>query len=347
MRNSMKLYASFVSGLDKPVREILQSAVKGVSIRQTLDGGVIFEGRRILEAAALPCFQNVFEIIRTEKYRGRAPIEFMMNRLLREPWQCGAQDSRAKRADATFRLVTSMENRLVSVDARRKDALEALIAKKTGLRVERAGADTEFWLLYRSEGLVLFMRRLTTHKADRKRAERGALSPALAHVMNHLSRPTKDDVYLDPFAGSGALCLSRAGIGACRALYAMDRDKVKAQRLKKAAKTIGEHFKVICGDMTGMERWIPAGTVTKIVTDPPWGMFAALADPFGFYDKMLSEMIRAAKDGCRAVVLTAARAEMEKAMGRCKKNIRSVEVYSILVSGKKAGVYCFEIHPGL
>ena len=49
------------------------------------------------------------------------------------------------------------------------------------------------------------MMRLTKHKAYEKILHKGELRPELSHILCSISEPDADDIFLDPFCGSGTI----------------------------------------------------------------------------------------------------------------------------------------------
>ena len=107
--------------------------------------------------------------------------------------------------------------------------------------------------------------------AFRFRGERtflqGALRPTLAHALVRLSRPQPEDVFVDPFCGSGTIPLERAVYPAA-AIHGIDIEK---ERMRIAQQN----------DTKGIIQWqqgdalqlpMEAQSIDAVVTNPPWGM---------------------------------------------------------------------------
>lgn len=213
--------------------------------------------------------------------------------------------------------------------------LERVTSKSLGVQVNRSKPDFEIWFLIRRSGESYYGLRLTN---DREKRERGELSREISYLLNFISQPKPQDVFLDPFAGSGAILLSRAKHFAYKEIIGMDIDpkgvEVAKRRLRKFPGT-----RVMRGDALQMKE-IRGESVDVIVTDPTWGIFKKFkSDPRKFYYEMLREMRRVLRSKGRLVILTAARDEMEEAI----ENLEWLpnETFDILVSVRKAGVYYF------
>jgi tRNA G10 N-methylase Trm11 len=76
-----------------------------------------------------------------------------------------------------------------------------------------------------------------------------------------------------------------------------------------------------------------AGSIHKIVTDPPWGHFVDTEQPIGeFYGAMLAEFARVLRPGGKLVILTAEPLTIDDRFTIEKR-------FNILLSGKKAAVH--------
>jgi 16S rRNA G966 N2-methylase RsmD len=303
----MLLYSTFVPGL--------QTAVAELSGKPTLllDGAVLYEAEALDDA---PWAFNTFQVLAWEK--GEKTLNRFMKKVcsmpLSLPREISAKD---------FRIVTSEANRLVSVDPNIKKQVEGLIQKRTGLLPERGGSGLEFWFLTRSEGYVFFMKRLTYRRAYDKTLPKGALTPPLAYMLNYLAKPEEGDTLLDPFCGSGAIGK------AARAYFHYGKVYESDIQGKNGFKTCG---------INALPDWLAHGSVDRIVTDPPWGLFDGDVDIKNLYETMLDIFSRLLKPGGKIVVLTAQKELMDSLTTAVLP-----ETYNILVSGKKAGIYLFTL----
>lgn len=78
--------------------------------------------------------------------------------------------------------------------------------------------------------------------------------------------------------------------------------------------------------------------ISKIITDPPWGLYKDIKNITAFYALMMKEFVRVLKSGGIIVLLTARKNEFEKVLSK-HKNLDLLEKYDILVSGKKSAIY--------
>lgn len=330
----MLYFATFLPGVEPVIEDVLRA--QGVAaIRRTLEGAVLYEHSHFVNAA---CMNNTFEVIARERARGGHPIDAFGEGLLksRKPW---LSPLRSKRA-GSFRIVTSLENQLVSMNPRTRAALEARIGKETGLSLRRAGAQVEFWLLCRSEGTCYFLKRLTHGRVGEKQLQKGELRPEVCYLLNWVAGVDRRDVFLDPFCGSGAIPASRMRLGGYGAICAIDSDKEKTrharERLAKTPGYAGDKVRVEEGDACALSGKVSG--VTKIVTDPPWGFYES-CDVAVLYPRMLKSFLDISMPGAVFVVLSARKEALETALLACGDALRLTARYDVLLSGKKAAIF--------
>lgn len=356
----MNFYATFTPGLGEPVSHLVSE--RGLRVELLMDGALLYEAD---QPHLLPCFINVFVALKWKRISAlnanTNPLMPFMKAAAEHPTQFGLAHFPREGASLqrTFRIVTSVENKLVSVDANVKRNLERIIEARTGLTTERGGAGEEFWFLYRSEGYVFFLRRLTTHTAYEKTLRKGELRPEVAFLLNALSDPDGDDVFLDPFCGYGSIPAARLRYFPCKEIHASDGDEgfigetqIKLSSVSKVARTArgqapaeGARTPLVrCrhADIGALD--LPPESVDRIVTDPPWGLYAPEGtqppDIRPLYEKMFNCFLQVVKRGGVIVILTS-RKELVRELLLYPENegIKLLVAYDILVSGKKAGVF--------
>lgn len=223
----------------------------------------------------------------------------------------------------TFRVVTSKENQPVPVSQRLMIDVEKQINKSLGLKPDRSNPQIQFWFLTRSEGYGFFGIRLTQHSDYAKILSKGELRPEITNILCLLSEPKKSDIFLDPFAGSGAIALARADFPFTQ-IYAGDINP-KNKHIQKM-------------DATKLEN-LDHQSIDKIVTDPPWGFFDQKLDLTDLYTKALNSFYRVLKTGGVLVILVGDRPFFEKLLEQFEDKFTLKQKLYTLVSGKKAGVY--------
>lgn len=323
-------YSSFISGFEDIVSTLIRREIPEAKNIRMLDGAVVYETD--IETSKLQeirCFNNTFLIL---KQAENATPEDLIAKVL--------SDKRVGKNGfpipvKAFKLFVSVENKLVSIDKSLNYKLVERLKQLTKKPFDSRKADTEFWALQRSENISLFMLRLTKNK---KKLERGELRPELTNLLCHLSIPSENDVFLDPFCGSGAIPLERSRIMDFKGIFAQDKNAELIQFLKERIKGIKrakmqKSFFVKNQDF--FENKFNNGFIDVIVTDPPWGIYEKIeAD---FYDKTMLEFFRILKPGGRMVLLTGTDNKIPMVSG-----LQQVKNFSILLSGQKARVYLFK-----
>lgn len=335
--------ATFVSGLKEPVSYILVRRLPDVTIKMLLDGLIVFS--TALDPRDLVYFNNVFLLLHLFQECGTRYLHKILDYITRssEVVQSVAKYQPAR--STSFRIVTSRENKLVPVDNRMLTRAEQHLASATGMRVNRSRPETEFWCLYRKEGVGFFMMRLTKHATTAKMLHKGELRPQLASLLCELSEPHASDVFMDPCCGYGSIPLARVRLAPYRAIYAFDSDvtmirhvRARSRMLKK--KPSARSWYVKRGNARHLDT-LKDSTIDKIVTDPPWGIFddEMMDNIHQFYQDLVRECTRLLTASGIFVILTARNGLLVSCLHQCRDVLTIVDTYDILVSGKKARVY--------
>jgi hypothetical protein len=333
-------YASFVPGMEEVVEEIVRGRLPEADIRKLSEGAILFQSSCTYDRLNFFCFNNIFAVIS----------------LIENPPAAGALEEHMRRARAggernriiaenngkirSFRIVTSRENTPVPVPEKLKGDTEAFIARQSGLAVNRARPDTEFWFLYRREGFSLFMKRLTNHPSTEKTRHRGELPPQLAYMLCRISDPKHNDRAADPFCGHGSILAERMRRFPLQRFYAFDIDEAL---LGEARKKVPEKLKNLCvlqrADFHSLPGLLPEGGLDAIITDPPWGMYAETGIPLEeFYRDMIGIFAALLKEEGTAVLLTA-RGDILQEAATASPDLEIERTLRVLVSGKKAWVF--------
>jgi len=332
---------SCTTGMEEFVAELLRRDVPGASILW-VDAGLLCLSAGAAEGALerLAYTSNCFKVLR------RCPpgtVDQAVTQLIREPdWTRAAREM--VRSASRFRLVLSDENRTVAGDPRARAQLVRAIESGCHIRHAPRGGGVEFWVLRRRNGAVFFCIRLSRRRAAEKARIPGQLRPELAELLCEISEPCADDVFLDPFVGSGAIVVARVR-RPYNIAFAFDIDEYKARAFRREAHELqrrkiarGGPIIARCEDarcMTSLED----GFVDRVVTDPPWGLFSGLPEGSAdLYRDALREMVRVTKPG-GVIVMLLGRTEKAEAIARVTQyGLELVQRLNILVSGKKAMV---------
>jgi tRNA G10 N-methylase Trm11 len=146
-----------------------------------------------------------------------------------------------------------------------------------------------------------------------------------------MTEPSPSDIVLDPFCGCGGIAAARAQNFPFRAAYASDTD---LRRVKKVPQVVYRE-----ADISKLHEWLPADSVDKIVTDPPWGLYDTGLDIAELYAVMFEQFERVLTSDGVIVLLTAQKELTRRLLQEPRFKLSITQAYDILVSGKKAGVF--------
>jgi predicted RNA methylase len=299
------------------------------------------EGFLVVDAAAPPgelrklgFVNNSFLVIG----EGADPLDVTVRRWLEDrDWQAAAARAVTPH-ERSFRLVFHDAGQLVSAPPGTAEPAAQVLARATGLRRNPHRADAEFWFIRRASGRTFFAKRLSHRARTERDLEPGELRPELADLLCRLSEPARGDVFLDPFAGSGAIPAARA-TRPYNMIFCLESDPERLPRLKarmKAAQERSSPIIVRAGDARRLER-LDDGFVHKVVTDPPWGLHdRSISDLPGFYREVVHELCRVTGAGGLVVMLLGRRDLADQLSAEFSGWLALAERHDILVAGKKA-----------
>lgn len=336
-----RYFSTFITGLQEVIEQCLTSTFKKIRIETLTDGLVIYEARASAELIKnLPFFNNSFFLLRIYKKLDNKPINQMIKHSLADK-NISGDIQKLTHNYRTFRVMFSEENQFVSVD---KDLLNKLENKFTNPKFhpDRTNPGVEIFYLYRSEGFGLIGLRLTRHTDYKKTLEKGELRPELSFLLNFISEPSPQDIFLDPFAGSGSIPFSRMRNFKYKQLFIGDINENIVNKLKEKFKNTNDSITVGCWDALDLKTFKDS-SIDKIVTDPPWGLFSGRnLNLEKFYTQMLEEFFRALRKNGVLVILLSNKELFEKRLSAFTAKFVVKNKYNILVSGGKAAIYKLE-----
>jgi tRNA G10 N-methylase Trm11 len=316
-----------VSGFSETVNYALKQRFSDVSILEQSDGLAVYEtAAPIGKVSHNPMFSNTFVVL--ADFPAELPSPKILELVAAKIAGFSVPFANAK----SFRVIYSHNGQLVPIEPTILAKLEAMITSTTGIVVNKARPDVEFWVISRANEKSYFGMRASNFTINTTEPEE--LRSDLATLLCYVSEPQKNDVFLDSFCGSGAIPLARAKLGKYTKIYGYDSDGAKISKLR-AVSGSGMVFSV--GDARNMAM-IADASITKIVTDPPWGLYdKEVGDIIDLYEKALKEFHRVLSENGILVLLLS----RELASGFLFDNTGfSIEAsYEVLVAGKKASVY--------
>ena len=240
-----------------------------------------------------------------------------------------------------YRVIARMagEHPFRRVDLQR--AVERGISERDDHTWRLAGdeADIEFWATMFPGELVLTIRlsdERMRHREYKVAHMPGSLRPSVAAALGWLSEPALDDIVLDPLCGAGTVLIERAHLARYQLLIGSDRNP---EALAAARENVGPRYKPI-----ELHPWdaaaIPLGaaSVSKVVTNLPWGMrHGSHAENRRLYPHLIEEFRRVVKPGGLIVMLTAETRLMADLMSRGL--FRPQKIMRVSILGAPAAIY--------
>lgn len=269
----MHYYVQFTAGTGTLTLEALDSQLDQLTVRYADDSAMVLETTAApTKVAAVPFIKNAFVII-AETARG--DLDEGITRLARIAERRVFPNMPG--AGGRFRVMVHVDGSLAPVSPKAKSALERTVGLRTGSRVEPRGMCQEYWVVGR-QGMKEYLLGARLPKAQKPPKARGAISHELSAMLVAASRPTAQDVFLDPFGGSGSFPLARLDLPVKQIIYSdldLDRHRQDLPRQltgSKRVRLLDEDGLTLPG--------IADGSVDVIVTDPPWGEHDELDRPF-------------------------------------------------------------------
>ncbi len=336
-------FSTFISGLSSIIELQLKDCIPDVSIKLVQDGIIIYSTNISPEdIVKLRFFNNTFSLVKT--FKNTATDTKSINKIIKKTiedknvfYHLG---KKIPKNNKSFRIVISVGNIMISPDKNMLYKLENKITDSISLRVDRAIPDIELWYFLRREvSDAYFGIRLTRHTEYSKILQKGELHPELVNTLCYLSDPQINDIYLDPFVGSGAIPIELSKSFVCKSIIAVDIDDSIVQRFKDRSQNLKIDVRSECMDSLNLAN-LKNNSMNKIVTDPPWGInIGKDLNLEIFYKQMLLEFFRILDVNGVIVILIGNKELFENVLNKLYSFFKIIDQYNILVSGKKAGIY--------
>ncbi|MBX7214430.1 MAG: methyltransferase domain-containing protein [Thermoflexales bacterium] len=340
--------ARCVPGLQELVVHLLQDEpFAPVTVRRVEEGLVVFSCKANPGTVARLRTVNGLFLVLAQSEQGGLP-GYLRGLANQTGWLAGL-DRRVARPGETFRVIVSDEDRTVSADGAVLRRLGDAIAAQSGMTYRPRGPRHEFWALRRRSGALFFGQRLPLPARAATPIERGELRPELASLLCALSEPKPDDVFLDPFAGTGALPLARSA-WPVRGLIASDIAPAALETLRRRARAgaFGKAPLRIERIDARTLRELSDASIDAVVTDPPWGLYDSdLPDLAGMYRDAFAAIRRVLKPGGRLVMLLGRSTIGPDFLRDGRVGLRRDFVADILVNGRPATVARWRRERGL
>ena len=331
-------FSTFITGFSEVVREAFKKSVPDVKIDLLLDGLVAYRTDLTYSAILkLRFFNNTFALLHFLKKSTNRPFSEMRD-WVKDNDEFGANLNKVLGKGITsLKLIFVEENQYIHLDNHFVDHLMELVTIKTHISASKQDGDQELWFLVRKEGYLLIGLRLNAHPDYEKVLQKGELKPELSHLLCMLSEPFEDDVFLDPFAGSGAIALERSLAPPFKRVIALDNNPDIVQSLKTRFK--GTKVEVYEHDAINLKMLIGKNQIDKIVTDPPWGLYGEKINIGSYYPQILEVFHQVLKTSGILVLLVSRSIDINKLLISFSSKVKLIHRIDTLVNGQKASVY--------
>ncbi len=334
----MEYLGTFPAGFTEPVKHLVLRDIEKATILFSDESVIAF--RSPARSIQLPYIKNLYRLIAWGKAEDLASA---YQRIL-DHKNIGTLHWLAEQlANRRFVIRAFIEGKPAPIIRDLHRTLEKTIINCFGSQPSSERPDIELLLHVRKTKHFFFVLQEKGHREALIPA--GTLPPYLCRLLLELSDPLEKDVFLDPFMGSGAIPFDRAQLGPYGLIFAGDKDDEKVARFKLQLKNKGweKRRKTIFPKLLDATRLdaFQNGFITRIVSDPPWGLYENLdaASLYALYEKFLFEAARVLAKTGKMVLLVGAQIPLSEIIGKAHIPLRIADHFSVLVSGQKALVY--------
>ncbi len=330
-------FSTFIPGTGEIIKQILPTKLENLEISLSLDGLIVYRtSSSISTIQKLRFFNNSFGLVKQFNNITEDPLTEISKQILKINFDQHQFSQFLPSISSSFRIVTQVANQGTKLNKLILEKLEQKLSSLTNLPVNRTNPDLEFWIYCRSEGDCFFAVRLTKHPTTIKSLQPGQLRPELANILCLLSDPQPEDIVLDPFAGSGAIPLKRTNFPFTK-IIASDIEINPSLRAAERGNLL-----VIQANSTNLT-FLEDHSISKIITDPPWGLFDPTISLPKLYLGMLEEFSRILKPTGQIVLLSVRNQLFDEILAK-QPQFNQIQKHNILVSGQKATIYRL-LHP--
>lgn len=335
----MKMFtylSTFISGFSEIIDQIMRREIKDIEIIELSDGAILYRTKipraKILKIDFL---NNTFIVLKFFSLSKKTSFEKIIKKIIHSP---ELKNMPLPLLQKEFKVFFSRENAFVKIEVTERKRLTDFLTGCFHL-VNKPSSQrfNEFWLAERTGNFFALMLRVSNVKM---RAKKGELRSELASFLVYLSDPTPQDRMWDPFAGSGSIPFKRMKFPYEKIIIS-DNDQKNINHIKKGA---GNFLCPNKGALSIFKYDFIKGEplheqVTKIITDPPWGIHQEMNDKDAFYFELIQKAHFSLAPGGLMVFLVSRQIDLKKILLCFNHSLSLLKSIEILVSGKKATVY--------
>ncbi|MDD4797347.1 MAG: hypothetical protein PHO66_06220, partial [Eubacteriales bacterium] len=196
-------YSTFAAGMEEAVQRFIPQDMPGSSIERMLPGAVHYR-RKALPKHIPSWLNNTFLSLMTFSKATKAPLQEMVRIADTRGLDAETLVAHLPADAATFRVLFMLDGAVAHVGEKSLERAETLLGIFSGLQVDRAKPDVEFWFIYRPEGCGFLLMRLTSHKRS-KNLVSGELRADIASFLCRLTGPLPGQVMLNAYAAYGSV----------------------------------------------------------------------------------------------------------------------------------------------
>ena len=321
--------SSFITGFQSVVKNDLSLRFPNLKIINLFDGLVHyrFDGDS-RELEKIIYFNNTFFVLKTMKGKNLNFPQLVNSVCTSKNYFLVNKGS--------FRVRFQNENQFAKVDKNYTRRAEEYILNNSKLKLDRLSPTNEVWFSIRREGFAFCGELISKREFTEKNLNKGELRPEIAYLICCFAGIQPDDTVLEPFCGYGSIPVQLAKKFRFQKLFVSDIDEEKVQLTGARKQLSAPNIDCRAADALVLSH-IKDGSISLVITDPPWGYYEEMPDIEGFYRKLFASLKRVLADGGRAVILSARKEELERSAAACNFEIK--DNLHTLVNGKKAGVY--------
>lgn len=331
----MNYVGTFISGFEEYIPKLLKEKISDVKVIDVYNGLVVFHTTNSIER--LPFFNNVYLLINRINYKSD---DFDSN--IKDVIKTNINFDNLKKyinyKNKTFKIKAFKENRPTKFNYKIVSSVESSIKNNLNLRLSNT-PNNEFIIQQRSEGVILFMLKISNNRLTEKNIPKGSLRPEMSYLLTSMANLSVQDIVLDPFFGSGSIPKTIVKYFDYNMCFASEINHEYVASLKKMYKNNNKKLFIKEKDALNLDCF-DDGFIDVIITDPPWNIFNKdeNVNYVEFYNKMLTEFNRVLKKDGRLVILMGNKVDFEKAVKL--NNYFTINITtSVLVNGKQANVY--------